>query len=91
MPLLLVAELVEVGALVVLEEVVVGIDVVVLVVVVGEEVVEEVVVVVVWQFLLASCESVEAPCWRFATSLRFTPEPDRLSTWLLKSLTAVPA
>jgi hypothetical protein len=92
-PLLLVAELVLVGMLVV-ELVVVGeLEVLVLVLVeelVGEELVL-VVVVVLWQFLAASLDSVEAPCWRLATSLLLTPELDRLSTELLKLVTAFPA
>ncbi|MGI8862791.1 MAG: hypothetical protein ACR2JH_00080 [Solirubrobacteraceae bacterium] len=79
------------GVVVVLELVVVVDGVVVVgVVVVGLEVVElEVVDVLCVHCLVASCETTVAACWRLATSLGFTPCPDRLSTALVNPLAAL--
>jgi hypothetical protein len=81
---LLVAELVVVGALVVVVDVVVGVlgDVLVLVDVGAEVVVAEEVVVLWAQSFVATRESAEEACWRLATSLELTPWPERFSTAL---------
>jgi hypothetical protein len=86
-----------VGVELVIDEVVVG--VVVVVVVVGEELVLVVVVVelevveldvvLLVHCWVASCETTAAACWRLATSLGFTPCPDRLATVLLNPLAAL--